>query len=242
MLHLLIAGVGFLYGSVGHGGASGYLAALALMGYPPAGFKASALLLNLLVAAISFWSFRRAGHFDWKLFWPFIVLSVPCAFIGAFIHLTPRHYGLILAGTLVLAGLRLALPDPAGKQAASKPPLTVALASGGALGLLSGVVGVGGGIFLSPLMILLGWADAKKTAAISAAFIWVNSAAGLAGALKQSGTGSLSLWPLALAAGAGGLAGSRLGARHATVLQLRRLLAVVLLIAAYKLLTIALKS
>jgi uncharacterized protein len=243
MLHALFAAVGFLYGAVGHGGASGYLAALALLGYPPAGFKASALLLNLLVAAISLWNFRRAGHFDWKLLRPFVVLSVPCAFIGGYVPISLRTYGLMLSATLVFAGIRLALPDPKSRTSGTRPSTPVALATGGILGLLSGMVGVGGGIFLSPLMILLGWADAKKTAAVSAGFIWINSAAGLAGALERPETGTLqpfalSLWSLALAAGAGGLAGSSLGANKATVLALRRLLSVVLLLAAYKMCTV----
>lgn len=241
MLHALILGVAFLYGSVGHGGASGYLAALALMGYHPADFKASALILNLLVAALSFFNFWREGFFDWELFWPFAALSIPAAFIGGYVHVAPRVYGLLLAITLAFAAIRLALPDPHGGKTnpVSKP---AALGVGAGLGVLSGMVGVGGGIFLSPLTILMGWADAKKTAALSAAFIWVNSAAGLFGSIKQAGTGPLALWPLALAAGAGGLAGSRFGARHVGVLGLRRLLAAVLGVAAYKLLMVGLHS
>lgn len=238
MLHVLIFLVGFLYGSVGHGGASGYLAALALMGYAPAAFKASALLLNLLVAAISFWSFRREGHFDWKLFWPFAVLSIPCAYLGGWLRVSPRVYGLLLAATLACAALRLALPEPAGGSPPRRPPSGLALAVGAALGLLSGMVGVGGGIFLSPLLILGGWADAKKTAAVSAAFIWVNSAAGVFGSIGQAGLGPLSLWPLAVAAGLGGLLGSRLGASYVDVQALRRLLALVLALASYKLATV----
>ncbi len=241
MLHALIFAVAFLYGSVGHGGASGYLAALSLMGFVPADFKASALILNLLVAALSFFNFWKEGYFDWELFWPFAVLSIPAAFAGGLISIPARVYGILLAVTLAFAATRLALPDAkdAGARPVSKP---AALLTGGALGVLSGMVGVGGGIFLSPLMILMGWADAKKTAAISAAFIWVNSAAGLFGSIKQAGIGPLALWPLALAAGAGGLLGSRVGARYIGVLALRRVLAVVLAIAAYKLFIVGLRA
>ncbi|MBI3553613.1 MAG: sulfite exporter TauE/SafE family protein [Elusimicrobia bacterium] len=236
----LIFLVALLYSSVGHGGASGYLAALALCGFAPAEMKASALILNLLVAGIAFFNYWKAGHFNARLFWPFAAASIPLAFLGGLIQLPPRTYSLLLAAALAVAAWRLILPSGAPGSRSTPPSLPAAAATGGGIGLLSGLVGVGGGIFLSPLMILLGWADAKTTAGVSAAFIWVNSAAGLYGHLSQQGAQTLSLWPLAAAAGAGGLAGSYAGAKKLTAVWLRRLLGLVLLIAAFKLVRVAL--
>lgn len=236
-LWALIFFVALLYSSVGHGGASGYLAALSLFGYAPAEMKASALLLNLLVAGVSFLSYRRAGHFDGRLLWPFAIASIPAAFVGGFLKIPPRAYALLLAAVLVFAAVRLIFVTGATPDSPPRPPrAAAALATGGGIGLLSGLVGVGGGIFLSPLMILLGWADAKRTAAASAAFIWVNSAAGLFGHLSRQGPATLSLWPLAVAGLAGGILGSHAGARRLSTLWLRRLLGAVLALAAFKLL------
>jgi hypothetical protein len=232
-LPALVFLVAALYSSVGHGGASGYLAALALCGYAPAEMKTSALLLNLLVAGIAFVNYRRAGHFNARLFWPFAVASIPAAFVGGLMKIAPSVYAGLLAFALVAAALRLILPDFK-KSTPSPPNLPISAAVGAGTGLLSGMVGVGGGIFLSPIVILCGWADAKTTAGISAAFIWVNSAAGLLGQLRQGMPGALSLWPLALCAAAGGLIGSNVGARRLTPMGLRRLLGAVLLVAAYK--------
>lgn len=239
-LYLLIFAVAALYSSVGHGGASGYLAALSLFGFAPAQMKASALLLNLLVAAISFANYWKAGYFKARLFWPFAAASIPLAFVGGYVKLPPKTYSLLLAAALVIAAVRLILKDGAGKGPSQMPALPASLAVGGGVGLLSGLVGVGGGIFLSPLMILFGWADAKETAAVSAAFIWVNSAAGLFGNLKSQGPGALSLWGLSAAALAGGVLGSHFGAKRLSVLALRRTLGAVLLIAAYKLVVVSL--
>ena len=233
MILLLVFTVAVLYSSVGHGGASGYLAALALCGFAPAEMRASALQLNLLVAGIAFANYRQAGHFNARLFWPFAAASIPLAYLGGRISVPPRTYAWLLCLTLAAAALKLILPDPK-KTAPAPPALPAAAAVGGAIGLLSGVVGVGGGIFLSPLMILMGWADAKTTAGVSAAFIWVNSAAGLLGHLHGGASSALPLWPLAVSAAAGGLIGSSVGARRLTPLSLRRVLGAVLLVAAYK--------
>ncbi len=230
----LLCLVALLYSSVGHGGASGYLAALSLFGHPPAAMRDSALLLNLLVSGIAFLSYRRAGHFEAGLLWPFAASSIPLAFLGALLKVSPGTYSGLLALALVFAALRLMMREP-GTGGEKPPSLPLALAAGAGIGLLSGIVGVGGGIFLSPLMLLLGWADVKRTAATSAAFIWVNSAAGLLAGLGQRGTAALWLWPLVGAALLGGLLGSTLGARLLAPLILRRALGLVLLVAAFKL-------
>jgi len=244
MLALLLAlmfFVAFAYSSVGHGGASGYLAVLSFFGLAPAAMAPSALLLNLLVAGLSFASYKRAGHFVWGLLWPFLITSIPFAFLGGLLGISPRIYLVLLAAVLLFASFRLVVNPPASQQEyfVRPPSLWVALPAGAAIGLLSGIVGVGGGIFLSPLVILLGWADAKRTAAISAAFIWVNSAAGLYGQLsRHSVDWSAMLWFVG-AAFLGGLLGSTIGARHLRGLWLRRILAVVLIFAVVKLLRTA---
>ena len=240
-----VAAVAFLYASVGHGGASGYLAVLALFGFAMAQMKSSALVLNLLIAAVSFWAFKKAKHFEWRLFWPFAVTSVPFSFIGGYLILPPKLYGLVLAPTLFFAAARLALlgpaPSPSPVNGEGKGPgLPVALGAGAGIGLLSGMVGVGGGIFLSPLMLLMDWADAKRVAAVSALFIWVNSLAGLAGYLAHGGTLPAFQGSLALAALSGGVAGAHLGANRFDSPTLKKLLAVVLLMASWKLLKLSL--
>ena len=237
----LIFFVAFAYSSVGHGGASGYLAVLSFFGLAPAAMAPSALVLNLLVAGLSFVSYKRAGHFVWRLLWPFLLTSIPFAFLGGLLGISPRIYLLLLAAVLTFAAFRL-LVNPSGAQQeffVRPPSLWIALPVGAAIGLLSGVVGVGGGIFLSPLMILLGWADAKRTAAVSAAFIWINSVAALYGQLsRHSVDWSAMIW-LVGAAFLGGVLGSTLGARHFRGIWLRRILAIVLLFAVVKLLRTA---
>jgi uncharacterized protein len=235
--------VAVAYSSVGHGGASGYLAVLSFFGLAPALMAPSALLLNLLVSGVAFVAFWRAGHFDFRLLWPFLVGSVPMAFVGGVLRVSPQVYMAVLGAVLVFVAWRL-LAAPVGSAAGehfSRPPkLAVAVLAGAGIGLLSGMVGVGGGIFLSPLLILLGWADAKRTAAASAAFIWINSAAGLYGHLTRTAVDWPALAWLVGAAFVGGLVGSRLGARRLPTVWLRRILGVVLLVAAYKLFSSAL--
>ncbi len=224
-----------LYSLVGHGGASGYLAVLHWAGCPPMESRAQALFLNLIVAAVAFLNFRAAGHFERRLLWPFAAASVPAAYLGATVKVSPRSYGLLLAAALAFAAWRLGAPAPEqSPEAPSRPPpWPAALGLGGLIGALSGIVGVGGGIFLSPLMILAGWADARRTAAVSAAFIWVNSAAGLLGHWRGHGLAGLEAAPV-LAAAVGSLVGSFLGARKLSLRALRLGLAAVLLAAAGK--------
>lgn len=239
---LLLLGLVFLvalaYSSVGHGGASGYLAVLSFFGFAPALMAPSALLLNLLVAGLSFLSYFRAGHFVPRLLWPFLLTSVPFAFLGAVLGASSKVYSLLLAGALIFAAFRLfaAMPKGGDESFVKPPTLWVALPVGAAIGFVSGVVGVGGGIFLSPLILLLGWADAKRTAAASAAFIWINSAAGLYGHLSRTAVDWSALGWFVGAAFAGGVLGSWLGARQLAGVWLRRILGVVLLLAAVKLL------
>lgn len=238
----LIFLVALAYSSVGHGGASGYLAVLSFFGLAPAMMAPSALLLNLLVAGLALWNYWRAGHFVWRLLWPFLLTSVPFAFWGGTLAVSPRTYMLLLAAVLAWAAYRLltAVP-PAEEESFLRPPsFRVALPTGAGIGFFSGIVGVGGGIFLSPLMILLKWADARRTAAASAAFIWINSAAGLYGQLSRRTVDWPGLVWLVAAAFAGGLLGSTLGARHFRGVWLRRILGGVLLLATVKLLRSAL--
>jgi hypothetical protein len=235
---ILIFVVAVLYSSVGHGGASGYLAVLALLATPRAEMATTALVLNILVAGIACISFYRSKHFSLALTWPFILLSIPGALLGGAIDVPESTYSLLLAVALIVAAVRLSgLLNPLLRDERLRPVrLPVALPLGGAIGLLSGIVGIGGGIFLSPVMLLARWANAKQVAATSAFFIVVNSIAGL-GSRVISHNADFGISPvLPLAALAGGLLGSSLGARAFSSLALRRVLAVVLMTAAVKLL------
>ncbi len=229
--------VAILYSSVGHGGASGYLAVLSFFAIAPALMSTTALLLNVLVSMTAFFAFYRAGHFSVGLAWPFLVTSVPAAFIGGAVRLPPKGYFLLLAGVLLFAAFRLIIDIPAKRdEALARPPrLAVALPVGAGIGAVSGIVGVGGGIFLSPLILLKAWAGAKRTAAVSALFILVNSLAGLSGRLYTGTFVVRELVPFLVAAFLGGIVGSRLGATRFSSLTLRRLLGVVLTIASVKL-------
>ena len=233
-LLVLIFLVALVYASVGHGGASGYFAVMSLLAYAPARMASSALMLNLLVAGTAWLAFWRAGHGSSRLLWPFLAGSVPAAFLGGWMQVSSRTYGWLLALALLVAAVRLCLPLAQKAGALKQPGRFVSLAVGAGIGLISGIVGVGGGIFLSPLMILLRWADPKQTAAASAGFIVINSSAGLIG---RWAVGRLAIGPaapLVLAAFVGGLVGSRLGANHFSGARLRRVLAVVLAVAAGK--------
>jgi hypothetical protein len=237
LISVLIMFVAGLYSSVGHGGASGYMAVLSLFALAPAQMSATALVLNVLVAGLSLYSFYRAGHLSIKLAWPFIASSVPAAFLGGLIHVSQKAYFLLLAAFLLFAAFRLAFSDGSLSEEGltRKVSLGISIPSGAAIGLLSGIVGVGGGILLSPLMLLMKWASTKQTAAVSALFIIANSLAGLGGRLAG---GSLNIGiALPFVAGAffGGLIGSYYGAKRFSTLLLRRILAVVLVIAAFKL-------
>lgn len=235
--------VAFLYSSVGHGGASGYLAVLSFFAFHPAEMASTALILNLIVAGTATISFMRKKHFSWELAWPFVVTSVPASFLGGMIRISAQSYTVLLAVVLLLAAGRLVLNLRSADSADVPlriPSRWIAMLIGGGIGLLSGVVGVGGGIFLSPLIMLMGWANAKTTAAISAVFILVNSLAGLGGRAVGSTLAVGSLLPFIAAAFVGGYLGSHFGSSKYSNLALRRLLALVLVIASVKLVISAL--
>lgn len=229
---ILVAVVAAVYASVGHGGASGYLAVLSLYRVPPAEMSTSALLLNILVAGVAMITYARAGHLSARLTVPFLVTSIPGAYLGGLLHVSPQAYGLLLGAALASAAARLWWTPV---ERSPRPlPWRVALPVGAGIGILSGVVGVGGGIFLSPVMILAGWASTKPTAATSAAFIVVNSLAGLAGRAARGALVLGNLAPLIGAAFMGGLVGSWTGAHRLLPAHLRKVLAVILLVAALR--------
>jgi uncharacterized membrane protein YfcA len=236
ILAVLIFTAATLYSSIGHAGASAYLAAMALFGLAPQVMRPTALALNIIVAVIGTVRFIRAGYFSWAVFWPFAVSSIPLAFIGGMIQLPGEVYRPIVALVLLFAAFRLVFLRRAPADAPTRPlPKLLAIALGAGLGLLAGLTGVGGGIFLSPLLILMRWADVRTTSGVSASFILVNSVAGLLGAYTtlQFVPPAVGVW--AVAAVLGGLLGTELGTRRFNNLALRRVLAVVLVIAAYKL-------
>ncbi len=233
-LTLVVLVIAFLYSSVGHAGASGYIAVMALFSLAPAVIKPTALMLNILVASIGSWQFWRAGHFSWRLFWPFGVVAIPMAFLGGYLNL-PTHIFKILVGLVLLgsaARFLISPPEESEPQAPSKP---VALGTGAGLGLLAGLTGTGGGIFLTPLVIFMHWAKTKTASAISAVFILGNSIAGLAGNIAATQQIPSTALPLAAAVAIGGGAGSYLGSWKLPHTAIKRLLAIVLSIAGLKL-------
>jgi len=226
--------VAVLYSSVGHGGASGYLAVMAFLSVAPTVTRPTALVLNLFVASIGAFQFYRAGHFSWGIFWPFAVTSIPFAFLGGMISLPTSVYKILLGLVLLFAAFRLAWSFS--KDVDPMPPkIWIALICGAAMGLLSGLVGVGGGIFLTPLLLLMNWSETKTAAGVSALFILVNSASGLLGNHKQLSVLPPDVWFWIAAAISGGILGSLLGSHRFNSLMLRRVLAAVLLFAAVKL-------
>lgn len=229
----LVALMAFLYSMVGHGGASGYLALMAIAGVASITARPTALVLNCCVSTIAFAQFARAGHFSWKVFWPFALLSVPMAWFGSRIELDPVIYKRVLAVCLLVAVARM-LGLFGNKEAEQRPvPVVAALLIGGVLGLVSGLIGIGGGILLSPLLLLAGWADTRTTACVSALFILVNSLSGLV-ALASTGLPPFA-WSSLLAALAGGALGSWVGAEKLSAVRLRQALGLVLLFASIKL-------
>jgi len=237
-LLLLLGGVfiiAVLYSAVGHAGASGYIAVMSLLSLTPAVIKPSALALNILVASIGTWQFMRAGYFSWRLFWPFAILAVPLAFVGGYVALPDYGFKILVGLVLLYSAVRL-LFESRREIPTSTPPLPAALAAGALIGLLSGLTGTGGGIFLTPLLLFMGWSTPKAAAAVSALFILLNSTAGLLGTLSSTPSMPMFLLPLLLAAGLGGLVGSHFGSRRLNSSAIKRVLAIVLFIAGTKLL------
>jgi uncharacterized membrane protein YfcA len=233
-----LAAASVLYSSVGHAGASGYLAVMALAGVDAAVMKPAALVLNLAVAAIATARFARAGHFSWPLLWPFAVTSVPLAFVGGAIQLPGQWYKQAVGLVLIFAASRLFLDTRQQNDTTrhGRPPLAAAMISGAAIGLLAGLTGTGGGIFLSPLLLFTGWSGTRESGGVSAAFILLNSASGLAGNVASLGALPSNVWLWSGIVVVGGLIGSELGSRRVAVTTFRRLLAAVLFVAGMKLL------
>lgn len=236
VFYILLFLVAFLYASVGHGGASGYLALMAIYGIAPAEMKPSALLLNLFVSMTSFIQFYRGRFFIWRLFLPLAIASVPMAFLGGMISIDAGIYKKILGVLLLFAVFRFFFYRNARADEMRPPQVWAAVIIGSVIGLLSGMIGIGGGILLSPVLLLLKWTDQKQTAAISALFIFVNSVSGLAGQFTQGIVFSTDMLLYVIIAFAGGLAGAYLGALKFKQTILKNVLAIVLLLAAYKLL------
>jgi uncharacterized membrane protein YfcA len=223
-----------LYSSVGHGGASAYLAVMGLVGMAPVEMKPIALTLNIAVSAVAMISFARAGHFRSTLFWPLAIASVPAAFLGGWLQSPDHVFKLILAAALIFGAWRLIFRPQSDEQNLRKPQWIVVSGLGLAIGFLSGLIGIGGGIFLTPLLILFKWNSSKTAAAVSAAFIFVNSLAGLGGFAIQGGTLPMQTALLLPATIAGGWLGSCWGSRSADSPSLQRVLAAVLIMAAAK--------
>lgn len=234
LLALSLFVIGFLYASVGHGGASGYLAVLSIFAIPVAEYKPLILVLNILVASMGFIQFTRAGYFKWGLCWPFLLTSIPAAFIGSKMPIKGDLYNLLLGLALVVPVIRLLGFTPVEQLQRKDVKVPIALFIGVIIGFLSGMLNIGGGIFLSPLLILLAWADAKEAAAASAIFIVLNSASGLLGFNGHINFDiSSSAW--FIAALCGGIAGAYWGSQRFKVVTVRYLLTAVLAIASVKL-------
>jgi len=231
-----IAAVACLYSSVGHGGATGYLAAAALLGLPAGVARPGALWMNCFVAGIAFWRFRRRGYFDARVFLPLAAASVPCAWLGSRLHLDGWMYAWVLGGALFAAGWALGRGSPASVEVPGRPvSASVALPLGAGLGLLAGLTGIGGGVFLTPVLILARWASAKTAGGISALFIVFNSISGLAGLGEGAIIREPAFAAVILLGIAGALVGTHLGVNRWRPTGFRRALAVVLWIAAGKL-------
>jgi uncharacterized membrane protein YfcA len=235
-LTLLLFVAAVLYTSVGHAGASGYLAAMALCGVAPAVMKPTALVLNILVASVVSLRFGRAGFVRPMTALPFLAGSIPAAFVGGAITLPGEVYRPLVGAVLIFAAFRFGITAAsAGEEFPPRPPVVLAVVSGAVIGVLAGLTGTGGGIFLTPLMLAAGWAGTRFAAGTSAIFILANSISGLAGNIASVGNvpDSIPIWLAAVAVG--GVIGSELGSRRLPASWLRRGLALVLLVAGLKL-------
>lgn len=236
ILMFLLFLIAFLYSSVGHGGASGYLAVMAIMGVAPAMMKSSALVMNLAVSLFSFIGFFKAGYFRLNLFLPFALSSIPLAFLGGTMTLSDSIYKKILAVCILVSIIRLVFNFDSEIDSKKTVPLWAGVLSGGCIGLLSGMIGIGGGIILSPLLLLMRWSSLRETAAVSALFIFVNSLSGLFGQMQKGGIHLPSNMQYAvLFTILGGLMGSYFGSQRFNILILKKMLALGLTIASLKL-------
>lgn len=227
--------VSFLYSSVGHGGASGYLALMALFSFAPESMKPTALLLNIFVAGISFYYYHKAGYFNKKLFISFAIASIPLAYLGGTLEVDASVYKKTLAVLLIFAILKML--NVFGKESDNIKQIKLwrGLLIGGIIGFFSGLIGIGGGIILTPIILLLHWGKMKEAAAVSALFIWVNSAAGLMGQVSSGVTIEKESFLLVVIALIGGVLGGYYGSKRINNQRLRYILAFVLIIACTKL-------
>lgn len=228
--------IAMLYSVTGHGGASAYIGVMVLLGMAAHEIKPIALSLNVIVSLVATLHFYGAGHFRRALFLPFILSSVPLAMVGGYIQLPTQWFNWLMGFALIFSALRIGI-KPAAELSGHSPKFFIALLAGAAIGLLSGLIGVGGGIFLTPLLLLMGWANARQAAAVSAPFILLNSISGLIGFSMQATNAfpTIIIW-LALPVLMGGFVGSYLGSRSLAMASISRVLSVVLLLAGAKLL------
>lgn len=233
LLSLLI--IAFLYSSVGHGGASGYLALMALFGISTVFMKSSALILNLFVAGIAFVAFYKGGYFKLRILLPFVISSMPMAFIGAGINVDPKTYKIILGVCLLIAVMRMLIVNTDKFDKTKNPPVLISIVIGAFLGFFCGMIGIGGGIILTPLLLLFHWANVKEAAAVSALFIFLNSGMGLFGLMHTGISINPDLVFWISTAIIGGLLGSYTGSAKFSSLRLKYILAFVLVIASVKL-------
>jgi uncharacterized membrane protein YfcA len=239
---LILLPLAIIYSSVGHGGASGYLAIMALSGFAPESMKPTALTLNILVSSICMYRYIGAGYFSWKIFLPFALISAPFAFLGGGFSLSNIYYKPLVGVIMLYAACHIFIMAKIKKAATKKisNPSKISFLGGGAgIGFLSGLTGVGGGIFLSPLLVLMHWSDVRTVSGIAAAFIFVNSCAGLAGHINALHyiPASLPFWIIAV--GIGALVGTELGTRYLSKLELRYALAIVLILAGFKMIFVS---
>lgn len=235
IFYILLFLVAFLYASVGHGGASGYLALMALFGIAPEVMKPTALLLNLFVSLTSFIQFYRGKHFKWQIFLPFAIASIPMAYVGGLIHIDSEIYKKILGILLLIPVVRFWFFSKVDVTEFRQSNWPLSILIGGAIGFMSGLIGIGGGIILSPILLMLRWTNQKQTAAISALFIFVNSIAGLLGQLKKGIHFSGDMYIYVAVAFIGGLVGAYFGALKFKQVILKNILASALLVASLKL-------
>jgi uncharacterized protein len=226
-----------LYSSVGHAGASGYIAIMALAGLAPESLKPAALVLNILVASIASVQYCRVKAFSWPLLWPLIITSIPCAYFGGVFTLPVHYYKPILGVILIYAAAHsFYTAKTAPLKNVNSPQISILLFAGAAIGFLSGLIGVGGGIFLSPLLLFFRWGETRVISGVVAVFILVNSIAGLLGVMSKHPAlpDNLTYW--SIAAIIGGALGSTIGSRHFSSTRIRQIMSLVLVIAGGKML------
>jgi hypothetical protein len=235
LLIFLIFITAILYSAVGHAGASGYLAVMALLGVAQSQMRPAALILNIIVATIGTIRFYRAGLFSWQLFLPFTVASIPFAWLGGYLNLPSNVYRPVIGIILLLSATKLVSANRIVVAEEKQPvPLPLAAISGAVIGLLAGLTGTGGGIFLSPLLSLMRWAETRETSAVTIAFVLCNSLFGLIGLLSTVHSLPIGIFTWAFAVVVGAVIGTELGSRRLSTRTLRRILAMVLVIAGLK--------